>query len=105
MLPSDQAQHLLGTSSFARRGVCAERDAESWSFGAGTVRKMSLAAKREREKERKSGGGGAGRRRQIMLIWRELLLLGDGSLRVRLGTDVDLSLSDLVPSLQLKNKG
>jgi hypothetical protein len=40
---------------------------------------------------------------QIGLVWIELLRLGDGGKRVKLGVDVTLDLAELVPTLQPKN--
>ena len=39
---------------------------------------------------------------QIGLVWTEVLRLGDGDKRVKLGVDVTLALSALVPTLRLK---
>ena len=41
-------------------------------------------------------------RAQIGLVWMEVLRLGDGDKRVKLGVDVTLALSALVPTLRLK---
>jgi hypothetical protein len=41
---------------------------------------------------------------QIGLVWMGLLQLGDGAKGVKLGVDVSLALSDLVPTLRLKKR-
>jgi hypothetical protein len=41
---------------------------------------------------------------QIGLVWMELLRLRDGGKSVKLGVDVLLALSDLVPTLRLKKR-
>jgi hypothetical protein len=41
---------------------------------------------------------------QIGLVWMELLRLRDGGKSVKLGVDVSLALSDLVPTLRLKKR-
>jgi hypothetical protein len=39
---------------------------------------------------------------QIGVVWMELLWLGDGGKIVKLGVDLKLVLSELVPTLRLK---
>ena len=41
---------------------------------------------------------------QIGMLWMELLCLRDGGKSVKLGVDVSLALSDLVPTLRLKKR-
>jgi hypothetical protein len=41
---------------------------------------------------------------QIGVLWMELLRLRDGNKSVKLGVDVSLALSDLVPTLRLKKR-
>jgi hypothetical protein len=41
---------------------------------------------------------------QIGVLWMELLRLRDGGKSVKLGVDVSLALSDLVPTLRLKKR-
>jgi hypothetical protein len=38
------------------------------------------------------------------VLWIEVLRLGDGGKSVKLGVDVSLALSDLVPTLRLKKR-
>jgi hypothetical protein len=42
---------------------------------------------------------------QVGLVWMELLLLGDGGKLVKLGVDLKVLLSELVPTLLLKKSG
>jgi hypothetical protein len=42
---------------------------------------------------------------QIGVVWMELLSLRDGGKSVKLGVDVSLALSALVPRLRLKRSG
>ncbi len=42
---------------------------------------------------------------QIAIVWRQIFLAGNADLAIKLGLDVMVVLSDLVPMLKLKNTG